>query len=97
MKKYLAIGHFDWTKNMTSVALPANTMADFKNDLSANAFIPYVIITEKRMETIKNLDSFYLFEEVKKMTTNYRRWGDICDYIEQCFDIMEDKMAAVSE
>lgn len=34
-----------------------------------------------------------LFNEVKKMTTNYRRWDDITEYIEQCFDIMEEKMA----
>ena len=53
--------------------------------------MPYVIISEKKMETLRNTDSFDLFDEVTKMTTNYRKWNLICDYIEQCFDIMEEK------
>lgn len=44
------------------------------------------------MKILKNIDFMGLFHEVKKMTTNYRRWNDICDYIEQCLDIMEEKL-----
>lgn len=93
MKKYLAIGHFEDSENMTSVAMSNRDMKNFKSDLGGNGFIAWAIITEKRMETLRNLDEFELFYEVKKMTSNYRRWNDICDYIEQCFDIMEEKMA----
>lgn len=93
MKKYIAIGHFAGEENMTSVAMSNHNMKDFRADCGGNGFIPWVIITEKRMETMKSLDCFDLFNEVKKMTTNYRRWDDITEYIEQCFDIMEEKMA----
>ena len=92
MKKYLAIGHFDDSKNMTSVAMASMSNKSFREDLAGNGFVPYVVISDKKMEVLKNTDSFDLFDEVKKMTSNYRRWNDICDYIEQCFDIMEEKM-----
>ena len=81
---------------MTSVAMRATTIKNFRDNLGGNGFIPYVIISEKKMETIRNTYSgFDLFEEVKKMTTNYRVWNDVCDYINQCFDIMEEKMKGV--
>ena len=93
MKKYIAIGHFTGEENMTSVAMSNHNMNDFRADCGGNGFIPWVIITEKRMEIIKSLDSYDLFNEVKKMTTNYRKWNDITEYIDQCFDIMEEKMS----
>lgn len=93
MKKYLAIGHWNDSENMVSVAMATTTMKNFRDNLSGNGFIPYVIISEKKMETLKNTDSFDLFDEVKKLTTNYRKLNDLCDYIEQCLDIMEEKMA----
>lgn len=92
MKKYLAIGHLNDSKNMVSVAMKATSNKDFRENLGGNGFIPYVVISEKKMEVLKNVDSFDLFDEVKKMTSNYRRWNDVCDYIEQCFDIMEERM-----
>ena len=93
MKKYLAIGHFNDSENMVSVAMPANTIKDFRDDLGGNGFIPWAIISEKKLEVLKSADCFELFDEVKKLTTNYRRWNDICEYIEQCLDIMEERMA----
>lgn len=92
MKKYIAIGHFDDTKTMTSVAMNAYTIKDFRENLAGNGFIPYVVISEKKMEILKNTNDSDLFDEVKKMTSNYRIWNDICEYIDQCFDIMEEKM-----
>ena len=93
MKKYLAIGHFGDSKNMTSVAMEVPTRKSFLEDLGGNDFIAWAIISEKKMEILKNADSFELWNEVKKMTGNYRKWNDLFDYIEQCFDIMEEKMA----
>lgn len=92
MKKYLSIGHWEDSKNITCVAWSCNTIRDFKNVLSGNGFVPYVIISEKKFEVLRNTDEFELFCEVKKMTSNYRKWNDICDYINQCFDIMEEKI-----
>lgn len=93
MKKYLAIGHFKGSENMVSVAMQCSTKESFKQNLLGNEFVAYVVITEKKLETIKNLDCFDLFDEVKKMTSNYRKWNDVTDYIEQCLDIMEERMA----
>lgn len=93
MKKYIAIGHFGDSENMTSVAMSDISMKNFRENLSGNDFIPWVVISEKKMEVLRNLDSFDLFNEVQKLTSNYRRWNDITEYIEQCFDIMEEKLA----
>lgn len=93
MKKYIAIGHFNDSKNMTSVAMSASSIKNFRDDLGGNGFIPWVVISEKKMETLKNVDCMEIFDEVKKLTTNYRRWNDVTEYIEQCLDIMEEKLA----
>lgn len=99
MRKYLAIGHFTDSKNITSVAMKNNTMKDFRDDLGGNGFVPYVILTEKKMTEIeKYIDDidFDLFKEVQKLTTNYRKWNDITEYIGQCFDIMQERMSAAN-
>lgn len=92
MKKYLAIGHFKECKNMVSVAMKCNTKESFKQNLTGNEFVAYVVITESKFNKIKYLDSFDLYEEVKKMTTNYRKWNYIVEYIEQCLDIMMERL-----
>ena len=92
MKKFIAIGHFDDSTNMTSVAMTALNIKDFRQNLGGNGFIPWVVISESKMETLKNTSDMDLFDEVKKLTSNYRKWNDICEYLEQCFDIMEDKL-----
>lgn len=93
MKKYLAIGHFKGSKNMVSVAMSNNTLKDFCNDLKGNEFVAYVVLSEKKVNYLENVSSFDLFDEVKKMTSNYRRWNDVCEYIEQCYDIMKERLA----
>lgn len=93
MKKYIAIGHFDDSKNMTSVACKASSMKNFRQDCGGNGFIPWVVISENKMEVLKNADCMTIFDEVKKLTTNYRVWNDVTEYIEQCLDIMEEKLA----
>lgn len=93
MKKYLAIGHFKDSKNVTCVSSIGSSIKDFRTDLSGNAFVPYVVITEKKFNSIKNVDVFNIFEAVKKMTTNYRVWSIVTDYIAQCSDIMEEKLS----
>ena len=98
MKKFIAIGHWNDSQNTICIASTANSMKDFRSDCYGNAFTPWVIISEKKFEAIrKAFKSPYgmeVFEEVKKLTTNYRKWNEITDYIESCFDIMEAKMNA---
>ncbi|MST81571.1 hypothetical protein [Bilifractor porci] len=88
-KRYLAIGHFRESENVTCVSSLGSSIKDFRKELSGNAFVPYVVITEEKFNNIKNMDSFDIFESVKKMTTNYRVWDIVADYMSQCFDIME--------
>lgn len=95
MKTYLAIGHFRDEDNTRCVALKTTTRKNFVDNLGGNAFVPYAIISEKKLAVLEKLvkedDPFGLFEEVKKLTSNYRKWNELCDYIEQCVDIMRFK------
>lgn len=93
MKKYIAIGHWRDSKNITCVASTQNTMKDFRNDLINNEFVAYVVLTEKKFETVKNATSLELFKEVQKLTSNYHVWENVTDYIKECLDIIEEKMA----
>ena len=95
MKKYIAIGHFKGNENMVSVAMTCSSRKNFEDNLRGNEFVAWAVIGERKMEALReNLDDcFGLWDEVKKLTTNYRRWNDLCDYIGQCFDIMEEKLA----
>lgn len=42
-------------------------------------------------------DCFGVYEQVKKLTTNYRVWNQVTDYLEQCFDFIEERLAAAKE
>lgn len=91
MRKYLAIGHWKETPNATiSVAMECSSVKSFRENLYGNTFVPYVIISEKKLAILDTTDD--LFNEVKKLTTNYRKWNHICDYIVQCLDIMHEKI-----
>lgn len=93
MKKFVAVGHWDGNQNTTSVAMSNNSKKDFALDLICNGFRAYVVLTEKTFNEMKNLNAFELYEKVKKQTSNYRKWATVTDYIEQCADIMENKLA----
>lgn len=101
MKTYAAIGHFKDSENMISVAMTANTKKDFMHDLYGNEFVPYVVLTESMIEKLRVIiaadECFGVFEQVKKLTTNYRVWNEVTDYIEQCFDLIEERLAAAKE
>lgn len=91
MKKYIAIGHWEENENVTCVAHKNNSLKDFRNDLGGNGFIPWMILTEKSFQEI--LNGAEVWEMVTKKVTNYRKWNLVTDYIGQCLDIMEEKMA----
>lgn len=90
MKKYIAIGHWKENENVTCVSHKNNSLKDFRNDLGGNGFIPWMILTEKSFQEI--LNGAEVWEMVKKKVTNYRKWNLVTDYIEQCLDIMEERM-----
>ena len=94
MKKYIAIGHFKGNDNMTSVAMKDVSRKSFEENLRGNEFVAWAVIGERKMNALRaNIDDcFGLWDEVKKLTGNYRRWNDLLDYIEQCFDIIEEKV-----
>lgn len=95
MNKYLAIGHFKENENITCVASEAYTIKDFRRELQANGYVPYVVLTAKSLSNILTLDSYSVFKRVTHMTSNYRRWHDIADYIIQCSDIMIERFANI--
>lgn len=98
MKVYAAIGHFRDSKNMVCVAMTQNTKKAFMQDCYGNEFVPYVVITESMLDKLLACNNCMdIFEQVKKMTSNYRVWNDVADYIEQCSDIISDKMKAAKK
>lgn len=103
MRRYMAIGHWDDSKNVTCVASVDSSIANFRDTLGGNGFIPYVVLSEKKFKDIidmvydvEDYDTFDIYKEVKKMTTNYRVWNVVTDYIIQCNDIMVEKMVVVA-
>lgn len=94
MKTYIAIGHFKESENITSVAMKCTSRKSFEQNLRGNEFVAWAVIGERKMEALKrNIDDcFGLWEEVKKLTSNYRKWNELIEYIEQCIDIMEEKI-----
>lgn len=101
MKAYVAIGHFKDSKNTTSVAMTQVTKKAFMIDCYGNEFVPYVVLTENMIEKLHAAESadkvFGIYEQVKKLTTNYRIWNEVTDYIQRCFDIIEEKVKTVRE
>lgn len=95
MKKYIAIGHWGGNDNTTSVAGDAYTLKDFRHDLIANDFKAWAVLTEKRFAEVKDLSGFELWDEVSRMVNNYRKADEVADYIEQCADLMEEKLEAI--
>ena len=94
MKKYIAVGHFKGNDNLTSVAIQHKNLRAFRDDLIGNEFVAYAVMTEERFRRLDGLDTWTAWEEIKKMTPNYRKWNDVADYIGQCYDIMEERLAA---
>lgn len=93
MKKFIAIGHWDGNENTTSTACMEDTKAKFVETLKLNGFRAYVVLTEKTFDEMKEMDCFDIYEKVKKLSSNYRKYNEITDYIEQCMDIMSEKLA----
>lgn len=97
MKMYVAIGHFKDNENITSIAMTQTTKKAFMRDCYGNEFVPYVVLTETMLEKVLSLDAMDLWDQVKKLTSNYRVWSQVAEYIEQCADIILEKVNAAQE
>lgn len=95
MNAYIAIGHFKDSKNVTTVALMQNTKKAFMRDCYGNDFVPYVVLTEAMVKKVLNLNGMALWDQVRKLTSNFRQWDTVADYIGQCGDIIEAEIARV--
>lgn len=93
MKKYIAVGHFKWKDNLTSVAETQSNMAAFKNDLVGNEFVAYIVLTEEKFHEFAGLDQWQTYNKAKKSIRNWRKRDIVSDYIGQCYDIMEERLA----
>ena len=94
---YAAIGHFKGSENTTCVASTNLTKKAFQDDLRRNEFVAYAVLTEWMFDRLMSLDGLDRWEQVKKLTSNYRKWRKLDDYIEQCGDIIASKMQAARE
>lgn len=92
MKVYAAVGHYKGCENMKAVAMKCSSKSNFVVNLGGNEFVPYIVITENMLEKLKTMNDWELYQQVKKMTTNYRKWNDLVDYLEQCLDFVEEIM-----
>ena len=64
-------------------------------DCYGNDFVPYVVLTEAMVEKVLSLNGMALWDQVRKLTSNFRKWDEVADYIEQCGDIIEAEIARV--
>lgn len=90
---YAAVGHFKGNKNTVSVVFEQNTKKDFLKDCYGNAFVPYVIFTEAMLNKIFSYESrMDVYEQIQKMTTNYRVWSIITEYLTQAGYLITEKL-----
>lgn len=92
MKKFVAIGHWDYSKNVTCVAGDNSNRAAFENDLKANGFVAYMVFSEQRIAQYKAAD---VFGRLDMISSRNRHAMDVEDYLNECMDIIENKLAAI--
>ena len=52
----------------------------------------YGISSIEEAEKITKDAGLDVYEQVKKMTTNYRVWNNVADYLTECLNIIADKV-----
>ena len=92
MKKFVAIGHWDFSKNITCTAGEARTMGEFKDDLRGNGFTPWLVLSAEKVSAYKAAD---VFGRLDMISSRNRHCLDIQDYMNECMDIIENKLATI--
>jgi hypothetical protein len=98
-KIYAAIGHFKDSKNVVSVVFKQRTRKDFMTDCYCNGFTPYVVMTETMLNKIFNdcRNGSDVFDQVKKLTTNYRVWNIVTEYLTNAGYLITDRIKDIDE
>ena len=96
-KIYAAIGHWKGNKDIHCVTLTQNTKKDFMADCVGNGLVAYLVLTEDTINklTAENISNMEIFEQVRKMTTNYRVWNIVTDFIAQAGYIITEQVAEI--
>ena len=92
MKKFVAIGHWDYSKNVTCVAGDASTRKGFESDLRGNGFTAYMVFSEQKIREYQAAD---VFGRLDMIPNRNRHAMDVADYMDECMDIIEGKLAAI--
>ncbi len=94
MKKYIALGHFKGKtkESITSIVITQVNKKAALNDCYGNEFVPFVVITEEAFYNLDSGDVYNVFQAVKKMTTNYRVWDLVAQYLVDCRAIIIDNL-----
>lgn len=58
IKKFIAIGHWDYSKNITCVVSDASSRKEFEHDLKGNGFIVWMVLSEKMLSEYKALEEY---------------------------------------
>ena len=102
-KIYVGIGFFKDRANKKSekvleiVVFAKDTKANFMRDCVGNGFAAQVVLTEEILKRLygenldcMNMDSLEVYEQVKKLTTNYRVWNRIESFLTDGADCIID-------
>lgn len=92
MKKYIAIGHFRNYTNITCIVSNVHTRKEFEQDLKGNAFIAYMIISERWFNKYKEAD---VFGKLGMIPMQNRHSIEVYDYLTECRNVIEDKLMLI--
>lgn len=67
-------------------------MSEFKEDLKANGFTAWMVFSEEKIYAYKVAD---VFDRMDMIPSRNRHAIDIQDYMDECMDIIENKLAAI--
>ena len=80
--------------NMTAVAEVANSRRAFENDLRKNGFRVIYLMNYDEVERVSNLEGIARIDWVHETRTAWKQRDMVLDYIDQCMDIIADKVQA---
>lgn len=90
-KKYFAIGHFKKSKKITHFhGYGYSSKQQFLNELKMDSFTPYIIFTEKTYKNIRFANYQQIRDQVTRLTTNYRKYDLIAEYVNSNFGCLKD-------
>lgn len=80
--------------NMTAVAEVANSRRAFENDLRKNGFRVIYLMNYDEVQRVSEMDGSDRIEWIAATRTAWKQRGMVLEYIDQCMDIIADKVQA---